>query len=170
MAKIHQNAPSWCHCCTYILPWLLLRLARKRATTCKSKQHFEVIYNQPQRIPPRLAMLARFVDPRFVIPAFALFLELGPAEGFSNIERGSFPFAFQYRQGCETPSILVPYTRCSNYRLRSVYACGPCIGGSRSSQLLGLREGCKLRTIYDGGYRLAAILQLGGLATQNEHT
>jgi len=63
-------------------------------------------------------MFARFLDPRFVTPAFALFLELGPAEGFSNIEGVSiFPFAFQYRQGCETPSILVPYTRCSNYRL-----------------------------------------------------
>jgi len=58
-------------------------------------------------------MLARFVDPRFVTPAFALFLELGPGKCSSNTEGVSFWLSIPTR--VRNSYDVMPYVECSIY-------------------------------------------------------
>lgn len=59
-------------------------------------------------------MLARFVDPRFFSPAFALFLELGPGKSYSSIEGVSICLSIPTR--VRDSFGVAPYTQCSNHR------------------------------------------------------
>jgi hypothetical protein len=121
--------------------WLERVLRRARTATLSSNiQLSSTISIKPRHAPE----VARFVNPRFVTPELVLFLEPGPGRCDSNMRE--FPFGFQYRQGCQTPSMLCPTSDAvelllhmsgpKRIELCSVYACGHCIDGRTSSQLL----------------------------------
>lgn len=110
--QIQQNTFSWCrnvaivriYTYGFYSAWLERVLRRARIAILSSNIQLSLtLFIEPRHCYPEVA---RFVNPRFVTPALVLFLEPGPGRCDSNMRE--FPFGFQYRQGCETPSMLCP--------------------------------------------------------------
>jgi len=55
------------------------------STNVPQQYNSHVIPNRPQPFTSEFTVLARFLNPRFVIPAFVLFLELGPGRCYFRI-------------------------------------------------------------------------------------
>ena len=170
MAEFRQNAPSGCHCCTYIHPWLLIRLAGKRATTCKSNDTFENNIQlsstnstkaccarslpRPQIRHPGVCSLSRTGAGRKAAPTLRKF----PSSHLPfNTDKGAKLLRFW----CPTPDVVI--IDCEAYTHAGLALAE---AGVRSCLVCGKDANCVQSKMED----IAAILQLGDLATQEEHT